>query len=59
MINLILQVRKLSSDGLGHRPNVVNHGAGVQNEPTLRTLIQSLLDLPTCPLLQAEKLRSR
>lgn len=40
MINPILQVRKLSSNGVSNWPNVVNHGARIQNEPTLPTFIQ-------------------
>lgn len=40
MINPILQVRKLSSNGLSNWPNVVNHEAIIQNEPILLTFIQ-------------------
>lgn len=40
MINPILQVRKLSSNGLSNWPKVVNHGIRIQNEPALLTFIQ-------------------
>lgn len=59
MINPTLQVRKLSPEWLSNWPNVVNHGARIHNEPILLTFLQPLLDLPSCPVLQMEKLRPR